>query len=257
MAEPISKIFVNQKNFRIETEPWGNASVEDLITIFENVIEEFYPFLDETVLPNKTVIIKSSSTIGIKHPMLHQKDNEDTMYLAQADTVWSDFVFEFSHELCHHITNNDYNPDDRFGWLEESFCELSSLFVLKRMQRRWKGNPPYEQWRGYADNFAGHASRLITESSQKLDEPFLIWLDKYLDLLYHDRKSPLRMIVAIQLLPVFEANPELWKCMQYYSQVKYTDATTLHEFIEQWKTILPDDLKQPFEEIKKALCKKQ
>jgi hypothetical protein len=256
MAEPNSKVFNDHKNFRIETDHWGNASVDDLITVLECAIDELYSFLDGKVLPNKTVVVKHASTNNIKHPMLSQQTNEDTMFLAQANMVWSDFVFEFSHELCHHITDNDYDPNDRFGWLEESFCELSSLFVLRKMHKRWKANPPYKGWDEYADFFAGNAERLITDKANKLDEPFLTWLDKYLDLLYHERKSPLRMIVAIQLLPVFEATPDLWKCMQYYSQVKYTDSATLHEFIEQWKTTLPDYLKQPFEEIEKVLCKK-
>ena len=49
------------------------------------------------------------------------------------DRYWSQYVYQFSHELCHVMTNFDAHKEHKHRWFEESLCALASLFVLHRL----------------------------------------------------------------------------------------------------------------------------
>ena len=58
------------------------------------------------------------------------------------DTYWSQYVYQFCHELCHVMINFDRYPGHKHRWFDESLCELASLFVLHRLAASWAAEPP-------------------------------------------------------------------------------------------------------------------
>ena len=83
--------------------------------------------------------------------------------ISARDTYWCQYVYQFSHELCHVLVNFDRARGHRHKWFEESLCELAALFVLHRLPEAWKDRPPPEvagaaefapHFRTYADDVA-------------------------------------------------------------------------------------------------------
>ena len=60
------------------------------------------------------------------------------VFLSATDTYWSQYVYQFSHELCHVLTHFDSYKKHKHKWFEESLCELASLHVLRSLARSGK-----------------------------------------------------------------------------------------------------------------------
>ena len=107
--------------------------------------------------------------------------------ISARDTYWCQYVYQFSHELCHVMTNFDRHKEHKHKWFEESLCELASLFVLHRLATVWKERPPAEiidaaefapHFRAYADDVGNDIGNVKTD---RRDLPQ--WLTKHIDTL--------------------------------------------------------------------------
>ena len=76
------------------------------------------------------------------------------VFLSATDTYWSQYVYQFSHELCRILTHFDRYRTHKHKWFEESLCELASLHVLRSLAKVWKEDPPSEVFEASA--FARH-----------------------------------------------------------------------------------------------------
>ncbi|REA63431.1 hypothetical protein DSL64_03000 [Dyadobacter luteus] len=243
-----TKFFENSR-FDIRAEGWGEVELQDVIKLLDNVISTFYGYLDESSLPVRNVnIINAKESGDVEGPEIRRRGDFDQVYLDVSGRYWSQYVYQFSHELCHHVIDIDYSPeDDHYGWLEESICEMASLFIMLKMESSWSGGEaPYQNWEGYAA-VLGNYARTIAEQSIVLYEPFHLWLTRntsYLSAGRYDRRK--NRIIALQMMPLFIQTPELWKAVQFF---KFADAgshRTISEFLEDWKSFLPYSLQVPF-----------
>ena len=64
-------------------------------------------------------------------------------------TLWSKIAYQLSHELNHVHANFNKQRNHCFKWLEESFCELSSLNTMVRMSEEWTTHPPNSPLKNY------------------------------------------------------------------------------------------------------------
>ena len=64
------------------------------------------------------------------------------VFLSARDTYWSQYVYQFSHEICHILTHFDRYRTHKHKWFEECLCELASFHVLRSLARVWKEDPP-------------------------------------------------------------------------------------------------------------------
>ena len=60
-----------------------------------------------------------------------------TVFLAARDDYWCQFAYQFSHELCHVLSDYERLGEGPNGWFHEAICELASVFTLRRMAERW------------------------------------------------------------------------------------------------------------------------
>lgn len=63
---------------------------------------------------------------------------------------WSQFIYQFSHELTHYvIRQHRHKGDGKIKWFEETVCEAMSLYILWQSSEKWskctlaKENPNY------------------------------------------------------------------------------------------------------------------
>ena len=136
------------------------------------------------------------------------------VFLSAGDTYWSQYVYQFSHELCRILTHFDRYKTYRHKWFEESLCELASLHVLTSLGKVWKEDPPSGVYEASA--FAGHHQSYAENVERKTTIPHQsdlpAWLNRHIDLLEDDSTSrQLNRIVALSLLGSFSQNPALWR----------------------------------------------
>jgi hypothetical protein len=149
---------------------------------------------------------------------------EYVIHLSARDRRWSQYAYQFAHELCHILSNFD-NEEAKDGagalqnlWFEESVCDAAALFTLRQMTSTWRDAPPYPHWASYAPAFSEYAQHLLTEVDRhEVDAANLgEWYRDNADEL--KRNPYLRTkneVVAARLLPLLEKNPQHWAAISF------------------------------------------
>lgn len=171
------------------------------------------------------------------------------------DTRWAQMAFQFGHEFCHTLAQHStvalrgWHPARHANlWFEESLCEASSLFVLRRLAVTWQQNAPYEVWRGYAPAMGKYASDRLAKPEHQLpaNTSFLAW--------FRANESSLRenavqrekdVIIARQMLPLLEAEPAGWAAACYLNLGARQQGKSLAQHFSEWQNNSPPALR-PF-----------
>ena len=130
------------------------------------------------------------------------------------DTYWCQYVYQFSHELCHILTNFDRHRTHAHKWFEESLCELAALFVLHGLTDTWTAGAPNEVFgaRGYAQYFRDYAQDIVSGHHQPEGAALPGWLGQHRARLEADPCiRELNRVVAVALLKRFLEDPSLWR----------------------------------------------
>ena len=243
--------FLKHENFHLNTSNWGSANAINITNLLDSVITEFYSNLDSGKINSLPVIVLNSlSRIPqIDYPMIIKEKYFTLIYLSTRDRFWAQYSYQFSHELCHLVIDTDFPPENSsFQWLEETLCELASLYTLNRMSITWQTNPPYPNWADYSYSLRDYVDNTISMPENNITELFYVWLANNLPDLYQDGyKRTENRIIAIHLLPIFTMLPELWRIIHYIKDIVITDNMTLEQYLYEWKRLIPPDLHLSFD----------
>tara|TARA_B100000787_G_scaffold72483_1_gene53327 strand:+ start:991 stop:1755 length:765 start_codon:yes stop_codon:yes gene_type:complete len=249
--------FNNHNNFYLNPVGWGEAQDQDIIMVLESVISEFYKNLDSNIINPKLVRLLNSNFKNppINHPQIIKTSECNVIYLSVENRLWSKYSYQFAHELCHHIIDSDfYTSNDKFGWFEESICELSSIYCINKMSDTWKTNPPYFHWSEYSKSLKEYADEIINKEENLIEIPFNNWLSQNLSQLYKDRyKRKENRIIAIKLYEIFNEYPDCWMTIQYLKKIEVDNNMELIDFLTHWKESVPNDLKTFIDKIRISL----
>jgi hypothetical protein len=239
-------------DIRVQDAGFGNASPADITAVLQSAGSELWRHCPRTRLNGIDVYHRTD------HPQTDFKRTPSgriAIGLATRDTYWAQYSFQFAHEFCHTLANYANNPRQmgRYPpnanlWLEESLCEMASLFTLRAMSRSWQTAPPYPAWRGYAPWFNAYAEQRLALPEHHLPAgtPFLVW--------FRQNQSALRQnsairdrntIIAIQLLPIFEAKPRGWEALTFLNRGSRNADRSLAQHLAEWRSQCPEDLR-PF-----------
>jgi hypothetical protein len=114
------------------------------------------------------------------------------------------------------------------------------------MSESWKTDPPYQNWKIYAPNLNKYADERI----QRYGLPE----GKHLATFYAEQAPQLRAeatnrsknaAIAIELLPLFEKNPEGWRAVHYINESVWNETQDFTTYLRNWYRHTPKDLK-PF-----------
>lgn len=245
--------FTTHKNFNLVPSSWGAGQPQDIAALLDSVITDFYSNLDIGKISTMPVLVLSTLTRNppTNNPEIIKTGKLVLIYLSTQDRLWSQYSYQFSHELCHYVIDYDFPPkNDRFGWFEESLCELASLFTLNKMSITWLTNPPYAHWTGYSASLKTYVDEMTTKPENIIAKPFNEWFADNLSELYKDRyKRAENLIIAVQLLPFFSATPGLWKTIQFIKKIVITDDMTFELYLSEWKKLIPANLHSSFDDI--------
>ena len=125
--------------------------------------------------------------------------------LNTGDTYWAQYTYQFGHEFCHLVAGYEQRFETPNQWVEETLCELASLFTLRSMAVTWKTHPPYPNWRDFAPALSHYASGEMAKVQMPAADVWPVWLweheararaDPYLR-----RRQQDRCITAVAALP--------------------------------------------------------
>jgi hypothetical protein len=181
-----------------------------------------------------------------KYPITHyeHEDGRVVIGLATRDTFWSQYAFQFAHEFCHALMDhaNDWrrlwhNGDHANQWVEETFCEVASLFALRAMGKAWDTSPPYKHWRSYGEKLTEYAQKRLDDPKHQLPagKTFAAWFAEAEPIQRKKWTRENNTIVAIRLLPLFEAEPAGWDALPALNLCTREPQKTLQRFLEEWK----------------------
>ena len=161
--------------------------------------------------------------------------------LQARDKHWAKFAYQFSHELCHVLSDYERLRDSPNNWFQEAICELASVFTLRRMAERWPAQPPYSNWAGYGHSLSDYTQDLLSDRKHQLPLGMTLsaWLIAEEESL---RKDPYQRcknaVVAYSLLPIFESDPAGWNAIRSLPN----STVLLKDYLCEWNSqIEPDD----------------
>ena len=239
-------------DIRVDAYGFGTASSADLTALLQSAASELWRHCPRTKLAGIDVYHRADypQTNFTRTP-----SGRIEIGLAAQDTHWAQYSFQFAHEFCHALANYSNNlqrlrryPQAANFWLEESLCETASLFTLRAMSRSWQTSPPYPAWRGYAPWLYAYAQARLSLPEHQLPpgKPFIDWFREHHTALRVDSTNRRwNTIIAIQLLPIFEAEPRAWETVTYLNRGFADRNESLAQHLAHWRQQCPEDLR-PF-----------
>lgn len=233
----------------IEVAPgnWGSADLRDIQVVLDSVANELRPLVAR---PTQGPINIRVIPRGTAPRVLYERgpDGEYVVQLTARDERWFQYAYQFSHELCHILSNFDHK--ERQGetvatgnqWFEESLCETASLFTLRRMAVSWAEHPPGRKWIGYGKVFGSYADHLLAESHRRLpaNQTLSQWYAENQPAL-HDNPylREKNELVATMLLPLFEKDPSMWRAIAYLNANPASAGKSFSEYLADWHGACP------------------
>ena len=242
----------NWPNINVQPAGFGKVSDADVRAVLNSAMSEILRYCTRAQLSDINVYHRTD------HPQTNFARNSDAYVaigLTAKSTYWAQYSFQFAHEFCHALANFSNHPQSSVRylkhanfWLEESLCETASLFTLRAMSRSWRKAPRYPAWRNYARWLDAYAEERIAMSSHQLPKgaSFLAWFVANEPALRRNSASrDKNTIIAKQLLPVFESDPQAWEAVTFLNRASLDGNGSLRQYLRAWRSQCPPELR-PF-----------
>ena len=216
---------------RIDTESF-DVSEKNVRAILESVVLA----LPDTKLPPLYV---TNSKEGPLTLFDRSPRGEVIIHLNVRSSYWSQYVYQFAHELMH-VRAGFRNDARENKWLEETLCELASLHVLRTLSVTWENDAPLPHFKGFRHHLKDYAQKIIA-SREKID------LEK-LPLYYSEHRAQLRTdsarrelngAMAVVLLPLFKKDPKHFLALSTLNKTPAKKDLSLGEFFLKWERDSP------------------
>ena len=220
----------------VENGNWGATSLRAI----HGVVESAYAVLVEAFEKKPEDIIHVTPW-NQEYPLVVHDRRPYRMYLSARDTYWSHYAYQFSHELCHILTNFDRAKQHRHEWFEESLCEVSSLFTLHRLAEVWAENPPEGVLK--AADFAPYHREYAKYIEAKYDASSGVDIP---DLLAQNTRTPgeapaqseLTDAATLSLLDYFLNDLSLWSECGWLNHWDSGKDATFSDYLDSWSDCL-------------------
>jgi hypothetical protein len=167
------------------------------------------------------------------------RNGEYRVRLDTADNLWAQWTFQFAHEFGHILSNYD-EVRHQNKWFEETICEVSSLYVLRKLADTWARDPSPPNWKRYAPALRKYAEDRIRKATLPEGQTLAQWYEanaRQLTRTGEDRDR--NTVVAVQLLPLFEKSPDHWEAITWLAKAKKGHGESLAEFLKAWQAQCP------------------
>lgn len=233
----------------VVTGDWGGAQIEDIRAVGRDVVGQFSKYFSDLNYLGSCHIIVQKSPDGCPRT-IYREELSDPFFININTTgnKWAQVAYQIAHELCHVLSNHDKLRKKENQWFHEALCELASIFCLLQMSESWKTMPPYNNWKDYAPCLDSYAQEFLGRSEHKLPETPTLknWLNENIEKLKANSCiRGLNAIVAIKLLPLFNAEPKRWESVAYIPDCN----EPFEGFLKKWRSEVPERLRSFVDEV--------
>jgi hypothetical protein len=228
---------------------WGEVRGADIRTLLSSVADTFMTYTGRpAVAPLRIRVAPRKGSPRVLYE--RGADGEYQVHLSARDQRWYQYAYQFSHELCHILSNFDHKNTHDSGevvtgnqWFEESLCEAASLFTLQRLATSWEQQPPSRNWIGYAPAFAAYAQHLQDQQHRNLPGNMTLasWYQQHAASLqttpYQRNKNE---VVATQLLVLFEQDPMRWRAIRHLNPHSSSAEKAFADYLNDWQSACPE-----------------
>lgn len=246
--------FAPLSTLKVESK-WGNANPVDVKAVLDSASQVISAHVGNRSLG--TVIVRNDPKGPIS---LYERgpENEYVVMLDVKGRYWAQLAYQFSHEVCHLLTNYDLAPNNvtRQQWFEESICEAFSLFVLKKMSKQWEVDAPYSNWKSYAVELESYADEMIEQEHRAFATDLRQWYQKHRDTLEGDPYAEDRRFnekFATHLLSIMNEQPGQWGALNYLNLGDDTEDRSLAKYLNDWHLHAPVQYKSTVAKIQQMV----
>ncbi len=230
---------------QVQAGGWGAASTQDIEAVLNSVAD--------VVIAHFPGHASSRILVGYSNagPRVLQQKTSGGAYqvlLDVSDARWDQFAYQFSHELCHIVSNFEQRdvgaePGSRsHQWFEETLCEVLSLVTLNRLSLSWQNSPPRAGWADYAPAFHRYAERLLADEHRRM--PTQVSMASW----YRENQQALQIdpylrrkneAAAAALLRLFESNPDGVSSLGYLNVARPAQSS-FAAYLASWYDCCPE-----------------
>ena len=230
---------------RISPEGWGNTALDDLRIVLDAVAAELAPRFPERALGTLRIVYGEGGPLAFYDK---SADGDYVIRLSARHARWHQFVYQFSHELCHLYSNfdNKLAPHDEIGhgnqWFEESVCEAAALYTVRRLATRWETDPPAPQFAGYGATLRALADYLVSEPHRRLSASTTLadwYRSNRADLEASPYLRDKNEVVANRMLPLFEQNGDALGAIGYLNHRPEDAERPFGDYLRAWEDACP------------------
>ena len=215
----------------IQGNNWGTGRRDDIYAVLSSAGAQIVQYLREDV--------EAKIDVGNweRSPEIQRGFDGPTNYniwLNTKDMRWAQYTYQFSHELCHMLSNYEQRFEKPNQWFEESICEMASFFTLRSMKLAWTVSPPCPEWQSYGESLLEYEALLLAEVGGKMpnDATWGEWISEHEN---QSRDCPYRRlenrVIALRILPLFEDYPQGWNAIRRLPESE----ERLGAFLAQWE----------------------
>jgi hypothetical protein len=219
---------------------WGGGSHEDVRAVLDSCAKNLLCYSPERQLGTILVRPREGVPITLDQQGPH---GEHQVLLSARGAYWCQYAYQFSHELCHILSNYDRRKRGRNLWFEEALCETSSMFTMRRLAIDWKANPPYPNWRGFAPSFDQYVDALLAPRDRRLppDRTLPQWFREHEEtLVRQDGLTTDSKLVAVYILPLLEDEPQSWEALTWINLDQHDADVDFRGYLRGWKQRVPE-----------------
>lgn len=231
---------------KVANSNWGDASSQSIEVLLTDVASHLtLPFRQP---PSESIVVAPTPNVD-DDPITPYRSSQEapfTILLSARDGYWCQFAYQFSHELCHVLSDYERLREGPNGWFHEAIYELASVFTIRRMAEQWRTSPPFSGRTDYAESLAGYADNCLSKQERRLPVGTTLcdWLlseeggvrqDRYL----RDKNA----VVAYSLLPIFESEPSGWNSIRRLP----TSSAMFQDYLGEWHSQV-EPIDRPFME---------
>lgn len=230
-------------SIRVQAGGWGAASTEDIQTVLNSVVDLLIP-----QFPNhaSTRIAVAFSDNGPRVLGEKASDGAYQVLLNVNGPRWDQLAYQFSHELCHIVTNFEHrdigSPESRsHQWFEETVCEAVSLLTLNRLASSWKESPPHAGWSDYAPAFRRYFERLLASEHRAIapGKSMAAWYrENQVSLQTNPYLREKNEAASSALFKLFDADPDNLLAIAYLNKTRERGSFTA--YLASWYDCCPE-----------------
>jgi hypothetical protein len=233
-----------------DDEEWEGAVADDVRAVLGSVVDAMVPHVPQA----GAVALEVRPRGGPISLFERAPDGAVRVHLNTGGNLWAQYSYQFAHELCHVLCRFD-RDDTGNRWFEEALCEVASLFTLRRMADAWRTTPPYPNWQDYSAALDDYADRIIEAGRLPEGMSLADWYARHRDELPTrptDREHA--RVVAVALLPVFEAQPEHWAAIPWLNAAAPVRPQSFAAYLDDWRRQAPAEQAWIIESLARAFA---